>query len=489
MVVEALLLNVKVWTILIFLFSLSIFVHEFGHFIAARMLGLVVEAFSIGFGPAIWKKKHKGVLYRVGCLPLGGYVVLPQIDPTGMSRVQAVEDKEGEPAAEKRPIPPVAPWKRAVVSLAGATGNVVLAVLLAWIVYKVGIPAGPEEFSAQVGWVDTTSKAYESGLRPGDVIESICGRPVSNWNDFRMEVALRQSVDLKVRNPDGVVTALSLPTSKGLFGEMTLAGVDSLEFCAVLRTEPGMAADKAGMKAGDVITEFGGRPVYSQAHLISLVQEFQNKKVKIKVLRSDTMPAASVDVEMVPVYDPVAMRARIGIQFNTVPVDRVHLIHPTPMSQIRRHSSAIFRFLRALVTPSQSRAASQAVGGPVAIIVSYVWLVKASLMLAIWFTGFLNVNLAIINLLPIPVLDGGHIVFILWEAATRRPVPEKVATFLVNMCMVLLLGLIAVLSVRDVDRFTSVRALLRKMTSKHANAVPAVSTNAAADAVAAPVQK
>jgi len=476
--VEALLLNVKVWAILIFLFSLSIFVHEFGHFIVARMLGLVVEAFSIGFGPAIWKKKHKGVLYRIGCLPLGGYVVLPQIDPTGMSRVQTVEDKAGVATEEKCPVPAVAPWKRAIVSLAGATGNIVLAVLLAWIVYKVGIPAGPEEFSAQVGWVNTSSKAYESGLRPGDVIESVCGKPVSNWNDFRMEAALRPLVDLKVRKPDGTVTSKSLPTTKGLFGEMTLDGVDGLEFCAVLRTEPGMAADMAGMKAGDVIIEFAGVPVYSQAHLISLVQEFQNKKVKIKVLRSDTLPATNVEVEMVPVYDPVTMRARIGIQFNTMPVDRAHLVKPTPMSQIRRHSSAIFRFLRALVTPSQSRAASQAVGGPVAIIVSYVWLVKASLMLAIWFTGFLNVNLAIINLLPIPVLDGGHIVFILWEAVTRKPVPEKVATFLVNMCMVLLLGLIVVLSVRDVDRFTSVRALFKKMTAGHAHAVPDVSTNA-----------
>src|SRR5210317_1991058 len=106
--------------VLIVLFGITIFVHELGHFWVALKCGLVVDTFSIGFGPAIWKKKVNGVVYKIGWIPFGGYVALPQLDPSGMSHIQ---DGEGE--QETRELPPVAPWKRILVSVAGAGGNVI----------------------------------------------------------------------------------------------------------------------------------------------------------------------------------------------------------------------------------------------------------------------------------------------------------------------------------------------------------------------------
>jgi hypothetical protein len=136
------------------------------------------------------------------------------------------------------------------------------------------------------------------------------------------------------------------------------------------------------------------------------------------------------------------------------------------MTQIRHHASAIVRFLRDLATPKKSARAANMVGGPVAIITSYVDMIRASFMLAVWFTGFLNINLAIINLLPIPVLDGGHIVFSLWEWVFRKPIHAKVINIMVNAFAVLLIGLFLLLSFRDVDRHTPVGRLVRHLLEK-----------------------
>ena len=115
------------------LFGLCILIHELGHFIAARAFGMVVETFSIGFGPAIWKKKIGGITYKIGVFPIGGYVALPQMDPSGPGTQAAdASGKKDEPAS---PVPRVSPWKKIVVAVAGAAGNMLLAYIIAWIVF------------------------------------------------------------------------------------------------------------------------------------------------------------------------------------------------------------------------------------------------------------------------------------------------------------------------------------------------------------------
>ena len=141
--------------ILVLLFGVTIFIHELGHYLTARWLGLVVEVFSIGFGPSVWEKKVKGIRYKIGCIPFGGYVALPQLDPSGMSHIQGGEGEE-----EGTPLPKEAPWRKMIVSVAGAVGNMLLAVLIAWLVFWIGIPAGPSERSSVVGFVAPDSVAY-----------------------------------------------------------------------------------------------------------------------------------------------------------------------------------------------------------------------------------------------------------------------------------------------------------------------------------------
>jgi regulator of sigma E protease len=455
--------------ILAFLFGMSVFVHEAGHFLAARMCGLVVEVFSIGFGPAIWKRKHKGVLYKIGCIPVGGYVALPQLDPTGMSAVQTGAD------GKERHLPRVAPWRKIVVSLAGAAGNVLLAVLLVWIVYWKGIPGGPSERSSVVGYVAPDSAAYAAGLRIGDEVLAVNKTLVHKWSEVRMEAALCQKAMLRVRAPEGTERVVNVVTEKGLLGEQGLNGVDGRNLCSVLAVEPGMSADKAGVRGGDTVVEFAGREVYSIGHLIALVEEHRDQTVPMKVKRSVDGAETVVTMPVTPVFDRAAKQVRIGIRFNLQAVDYDTVSRPRPLEQLRAHAAGILRVLQALGTPKQAKAASQALGGPVAIVASYWIIVKTSIMLAISFTAFLNVNLAILNLLPIPVLDGGHVMFALWEVVTRRPVPAKVVNALVNVFMILLIGMFLMLSGRDMDRMTPVGRFLRKLWGSGREAV----TNAA----------
>jgi regulator of sigma E protease len=258
--------NVLAVPLLILFFSVSIFVHELGHFLAARWLGLVVDAFSIGFGPALWKRKRGGVVYKIGCIPIGGYVALPQLDPSGMQTVQ------GTDGAPVRNLPSIPPWKKIIVSVSGAAGNMMLAVLLAWVVYWIGMPAGPAERSATVGYVDPKCRAYAAGLRLGDEIVALNGKAVKNWRDLVDTTMLLPEVQLQYRDTNGVVHAISLQTERGMLGEQMLAGVEGRSLCTVLSVDAGMSADKAGIRSGDTIVEFAGVEGVSRGHLIDQVK-------------------------------------------------------------------------------------------------------------------------------------------------------------------------------------------------------------------------
>ena len=170
--------------LLVALFGVTVFVHELGHFLAAIWSGMVVEVFSIGFGPAIWKKKVKGVVLKIGWIPFGGYVAIPQLDPAAM---EAVQGKDGQAAAA---LPQVSPWKKMLVSLAGVTGNLLLAVLFAWIVYW-NPNVITEEGNTIIGSVAAGSAAEAAGIEPGDMIVAVNGERVRTWYEFAIICAFK----------------------------------------------------------------------------------------------------------------------------------------------------------------------------------------------------------------------------------------------------------------------------------------------------------
>jgi len=449
-VLEAAASNVRIALLIALFFGVTIFVHEFGHFVAARLCGMVVEVFSIGFGPALWKKKVGGITYKIGVIPFGGYVALPQLDPSSMSAIQGAEGEEGDSK-----LPRVAAWKKIIVSLSGAAGNVCLALVMAWIVHVWGMNELATGEGATIGYVDSKSTAFADGLRIGDEVLTVNGERVDSWSDLMNQACKYEELLLVVERDEGSHETLFVRTGlrskrEDFRGIPTILGVFPQGPCFVKSVFESMPAEESGIRAGDLIREVAGVLVASSAHVKALVIRSGENPLEILIERQVNGGTESKSFIVAPMYVEELGGPRIGIEFSAVE----YRIHPQPWQQFCYQASAIFEFLGRLVTPSTAREAAKQTGGPVAIVISYARVIQVSIVIAIWFTGFLNVNLAVINLLPLPVLDGGHIMFSLWEVVTGRPPKPKIVNALVNVFAVLLIFLFVTLSVFDVGRFT-----------------------------------
>ena len=437
--------------VLVVLFGVTIFVHELGHFVVALKCGMLVDTFSIGFGPPIWKRKYKGILFKLGCIPFGGYVALPQLDPAAMSAVQGKGNGDGE--EPRREIPPIAPGKKILVAVAGAVGNIILAFVLAWVIYaSPEMTAEPDGSIPLVGYVDLESPAYERGLRVGDKIVSVKGEAVATWHDFSVLSLLAgesDDVDVVVDRA-GEQLHLAIPTTKNEMDVYAVEGVEKAFLCVIGDVFPGTAAEEAGLQVGDILVSFDGVRVASSSHFVSLVPERGGRAVPVVVERG----GKAVELSVTPRFDPDKNKALVGVSVRSALSMAVMpwMQHRNPWHQVKGDAMGIVRILKALVTPREARQAAKGLGGPVMIIAALWISIKVSILNAVGFLRFLNVNLAILNLLPIPVLDGGHIVFSLWEGITRRRVNPKVANTLVNVFATVLIGLLILLSLRDVLR-------------------------------------
>ena len=298
------------------------------------------------------------------------------------------------------------------------------------------------------------------GLRAGDVIKEINGSQVRNWQDVAIGAALRNAVDLVVEQSTGTVK-VHLDTEAGALGIKGVRGIPGVSgpsYCIVGGTEEGASAEEAGVKARDRIIAIDGIEILSIPQMKNLVEERRDQVLDLTLEREGEQLIVQVtprlEVREIEGEDPIE-GVFIGITFTRYPVNRAVLVHPPPGQQVRSHAGLIFRTLRALVTPKEAKNAAGAIGGP-PMIFQYLWaMVTIDFRLALWFTCLLNVNLAIINLLPIPVLDGGHITFSLTEMITRRPMNERFVVRITTVFAVLLISAMLFLSYRDFDRIFS----------------------------------
>lgn len=340
----------------VLLFSLSIAIHEFGHFVAALWLGLRVEAFSLGFGPVLCKWSANGVEYRLSAIPLGGYVSIPDVDPEGTMRLEGGAKND----SVRTRIPA---WKEIVVAVAGPAMNIVLAVLLAVAISLApGVQFG--ELPSKIGSVVDDGPAAAAGMKAGDNVLSVGGRPVSTWKEMLTEVWISggKPTPFTVDRPGvGVVELLITPRYEEVTGGYLI-----------------MALSEANASGA-----------------------------------GSWLPSRN------------------------------------PLRQLAWDAGSIFRVLKGLVTPKEAKATANALGGAVSIAQGIYVSLRQNAWDGLGFMRFLNVNLAVLNLLPIPVLDGGLVMFALIALVFRRRVPDKIVNALSTGFMYLLIALMAILIYRD----------------------------------------
>ena len=446
------LIVIKVVVVVLMFFGASIFVHEWGHYWVARKRGLKVEAFAIGFGPRIFGWRKDGIDYSWRWIPAGGFVKLPQMITS--------EALEGDSASKER-IPPAPPFSKILVAFAGPFMNVVFAFLIATLIYFVGLPVLVNP--SIIGYVEPGSEEAKLGIREGDKIVEVNGQKVKSWHDVTLATILaRTNVMPVVVERAGARSTFQLTAKVNEDMGLKILNLEPRDHPEVLEVMSGGAAAEAGLKAKDVILAFGGVPVAGRDQLIELIKKSAGKKSEILLKRG----AEKVTLAITPKFIPGTKTGRIGIAFsnNAINVYEVQKPGPTPWAQIVDVWDKTVKTLSALIHSKQTGVGAKDLSGPVGILSMLAIWVNTDYRLALSFLVLLNVNLAILNLLPVPVLDGGHILMSILEKIRRRPLSVKFVEYTTTGFAVLLISFMLYVTVFDIIRLPRFKALFKSET-------------------------
>lgn len=437
--------------LIVLFFGGSIFVHELGHFLAARRRGVKVTRFSIGFGPAIWKWTGKdGVEYRLSWIPLGGYVALPQL--ADMAAI------EGE-SEQAEPLPPISYSTRMIVFAAGAFFNVLFAFALASILWVVGQPTSEELSTTRIGYIAKTitladgttvpGPALAAGLKVGDTIRAIDGTKVADWPELLQTLVMSSGVaeDGQRRavfsiERDGQL--IDLPVYPRLSGEDNNRRVGIIyAYTPIVASVPEKSfAATIGLQAGDRLVELDRQRLLNMATLLDAMQEQPARAFTLVVERGTEL------VELkVPADRPKDTPAWFGATYRTT----FGLKHTNPFSQLSSQVVMTIRTLWSLIHPDSDIGISK-LSGPIGIGKIYWDASEAGFRYVLWIAILVNVNLAIFNLLPIPVLDGGHMLFATIGRLRGKALPVNFIAAAQSVFIVLLFTMIIYVSVFDVRR-------------------------------------
>lgn len=428
----------------VLIFNLLIVVHELGHFLAAKWRGLVVEKFAIWFGKPIWKKTIGGVEYRLGSIPAGGFVAIPQLAP--------MEALEGKVEQSRDTLPPVKPLDKIIVAAAGPIFSLGLAFAMACIVWLVGKPQS-EFDSPTIGYVKEGGPADKAGIRVGDVIIAVDGQPVKHfvsgtdsvkWRIVRSEgdtiafTVKREGQELTI--PTGWIKREASNWRRPALREVQIGPRLAPGVGFVVR---GGLADKAGFQSGDLITAVNGQPIFNLDEIGPLVDANRGNSLAVTVERNGQDVALSLPI---PPATPEPHPVNFGIDWG-----RTILVYPDPVSQVKDAATSIFRMVGALFSPKSDVKAAH-FSGPVGIMRLYYQIFENEngWRIALAFSVLINVNLALVNLLPFPVLDGGHITLAIIEGIRRKPINVRVLEFVQTACALALIGFMLYLTFYDV---------------------------------------
>ncbi len=421
------------------LFNLLIVVHELGHFLAARWRGLYIEKFGIWFGKPLWKKTINGVQYSLGSLPFGGFVALPQLAPMDII--------EGKADVDRAQLPPVSALNKIIVAIAGPLFSLLLAFAFACLVWVFGHPVSESDMTTTVGYVEKDSPAGKAGIRAGDKILEVDGQPVRRfsgmndsvvWNVVRSE---GETIPFKVERDGQVLDFDVVPYKAETRGwarkSVRRVLIEPAVTSLIDKVQPDTPAAAAHLQPGDVILGYNGTRIYHPVALHDFIESHPDQPINLEVRRA----GKTFDAQVTPRILNDEKKPRIGIQWDTSGI--MTIAHPTPLEQIYDSVTSTLNTIGAVASP-KSDVKLQHLSGPIGIGRIYYLLFEndRGWQLALWFSVILNVNLAILNMLPIPVLDGGHIVLGIIESVRRRPLNTRFLEIVQGTCTALIIGVI-----------------------------------------------
>ena len=362
---------------------------------------------------------------------------------------------EGETETDRARLPRISAFDKIIVAIAGPFFSMLLALVFAGIVWAVGHPVSESDMTTVIGYVEQNSPGEKAGLKAGDRILAVDGKTVTRfsgmndsvtWNVIRSEGdAIPFLVERNGQQLSLSVVPYKAPSSGWRRKSVRQVLIYPATSPVIDQVQPKTPAAAAGLQRGDIVLGYDGTRIYSPIALAAYVETHASKPISLSVERK----GQQLKVSVTPKLLPNEKTPRIGIAWDTS--GRMSIAHPNPIEQIYNSVTSTLDTIGAVASP-KSDVKLQHLSGPLGIFRIYYLLFEneRGWQLALWFSVILNVNLAILNMLPIPVLDGGHIVLALVEAVRRKPVNIRVLEIIQTGCAVLIIGYIAYISFFDV---------------------------------------
>ena len=438
--------------LVIFFFGASIFVHELGHFLAALWRGLKVTRFSIGFGPRLWTWKREGIEYCISLLPIGGYVALPQLGHMEMIEGKAEEEVESKSVS----------WtSKVIVLVAGAFFNVLFALLVASLLYLLGgRPVQANNETTRIGFVPQSisidgetlqNPAFSAGLRQGDIITAIDGEPVYRWEEVDLKVIMGSG---KTRD-DGPVSTFSLLRQGEAINVEVFPIIGGPERTRLVHMRPATPAivgklmknspaERAELMEGDEILTMAGSEIISVEQISQYVGKVDETPIEFTIRRDGKVITKIIQPVSIQINPQGEYAPMLGIRW----MPGTTTLRENPLTQLKNVIQLTFTTLERLFHPG-SDIGIRHLSGPLGIGTLIFQFALADFRYVLWIVVIINVNLAILNLLPIPVLDGGHIALASLERLLGKPMPQNLLLSLQSAFLILLLSLMVYVTIFD----------------------------------------
>jgi len=423
-------------TILAFIivFGILVFVHEFGHFFMAKLVGIRVDVFSFGYGKRLFGFKKGNTDYRVSLIPMGGYVRFPGDE----SYDKDAEMGPGDFRAAKR-------WQRFLTIFMGPVMNILLAVFLVAVINMVGTQVPVHQMQKPViGWIEPDSPAAKANLEIDDEILSIEGKATETWNDVDLAVGSKpkRTIDLEVKR-DGEIINVELLTESKTRYDMGYAGFWGKILTEVRMISPDSPAEKGGILPGDVILAIDGQPAYL-FKFVEMIEKNAGQELDFSIRRGEE----TLILKITPRKEGDV--GKIGIMQTWETTEKrfgFFSAFATSFQENKKLTFLVINFIKDLLT---GEASTRQLGGPIEIAnFSYVAFRMGFMAMMAWI-ALISLQLGIINLFPIPVLDGGQILVIILEGIFRRDFSLKLKQIIMQIGFAIFIVLVVFIILNDV---------------------------------------